>query len=162
MAFGASFATLALAATAVFASVSFDSSTGTGFVGKGDVQAVLGLNNAQMQAQAKDLVFSYKTLNTYDVTCEWETVTGGPKSQTIFHDITVPKHIMVKGSVEYEARQKKQITGFNLNGFGNVVANGTVPEVGDDCPGNSNQGLITEVTETGSTGGLYVNGELLQ
>ena len=56
----AAMAVISLATVAIFASVTFDSSTGTGFVGKGDVQLALGLNNAQMQAyNLNNLNFSY-------------------------------------------------------------------------------------------------------
>src|ERR687892_2586108 len=41
-----------------YADVIFDAATGTGFVGKGDVQLALGYNNAQLQANANSLVFA--------------------------------------------------------------------------------------------------------
>ena len=49
---------MALATTAQ-AAVTFDPETGTGFVGKGDVQVAFGWNNAQFQANATGLSFAY-------------------------------------------------------------------------------------------------------
>ena len=42
------------------ASVNVDATTGTGFVGKGDVQSALGWNNAKLQAGAESLTFTTK------------------------------------------------------------------------------------------------------
>ena len=55
---GAALATLALTIPAAHAAVTFDLATGTGFVGKGDVQTALGYNNAQLQKNASTLVFT--------------------------------------------------------------------------------------------------------
>src|SRR5918996_4693526 len=45
-------AAFAIGMTAAFALVTFDPSTGTGFVGKGDVQTAFGWNNKQLQNNA--------------------------------------------------------------------------------------------------------------
>jgi hypothetical protein len=159
--FLAAVAATALVSTAAFASVTFDSSTGTGFVGKGDVQILYGWNNAQLQNNANGVSFYYDATDTYDVTCEWSTTTGGPNSQVIVHDVTIPRHTSVSSSIAYDPRQmkgQKQFTGFNLNGFGATTTQGTVPVVGGSCPGASNVGaIITVVQQTGSTGGLFVS-----
>jgi hypothetical protein len=55
---GAALATLALTIPAANAAVTFDPATGTGFVGKGDVQSALGYNNTQLQKNANSLVFT--------------------------------------------------------------------------------------------------------
>ena len=55
---GAALATLALTIPAANAAVTFDPVTGTGFVGKGDVQNVLGYNNSHLQKNASTLVFT--------------------------------------------------------------------------------------------------------
>ena len=154
--FIAAAAALAVVSSAAVAAVNFDSTTGTGFVGKGDVQLAFGWNNKQAQDNAKAVTFSYNATDTYDVECEWTTTTGGPNPKEILHDITVPKHTSVSASVAYDARLKNQYTGYLLNGFGPTTVNGTVPVEGGACPGNSNVGIITAVTLTGSTGGLSV------
>ena len=142
------------AASVAFAAVNFDASTGTGFVGKGDVQLAFSWNNSALQKNAAATTFSYNARDTYDVECEWTTTTG--KGKEIYHDITIPKHVAINASVAYDARVKNQITGFNLNGFGTVQTTGEVPVEGGSCPGN-HPGVITAVTSTGSTGGLHVN-----
>lgn len=48
------------------ASVSIDPVTGAGFVGKGDVQTVLGLNNAQMQATLVSFTMKSTTTQSFD------------------------------------------------------------------------------------------------
>jgi hypothetical protein len=147
-------AVLAVVSTAAFASVTFDSSSGTGFVGKGDVQLAFGWNNQAAQRNATAVSFTYNAQDTYDVECYWETTTGN--GRIVVHDITVPRHVSVAASVASDPRKTGQWTGYNLNGFGAVTTDGTVPAVGGACPGN-NPGSIVAVTPTGSSGGLYVN-----
>jgi hypothetical protein len=149
-------AATALISTAAFASVTFNSTTGTGFVGKGDIQVLYGWNNAQAQSNAKLVTFSYDATDTYDVECEWTTETGGPNSKTVYHDITVPRHTRVASSIQADPRKTGQYTGYNLSGFGTTTTEGTVPVVGGTCPGASSVAIITAVTPTGSTGGLSV------
>jgi hypothetical protein len=146
-------AALAVISTAAMASVSFDYSTGTGFVGKGDVQLAFGWNNKAAQDNAKNVTFAVDAQDTYDVTCEWETVTGGPHSQTIFHDVTIPRHVKVNASVSYDARLKNQYTGYILNGYGTSTTVGSVPVVGASCPMAHATAVITEVALTSSNGG---------
>ena len=51
------FAAFALMLTGVAAAVTFDPATGTGFVGKGDVQLVYGWNNQALQTNALNVQF---------------------------------------------------------------------------------------------------------
>lgn len=145
-----------VAVSSAYAAVSFDPGAGTGFVGKGDIQTVLAWNNKQLQDNASGLLFSYQTEDKYDATCEWSTTTGGPKSKVIWHDITVKKTVTISSGIVYEARQKSQITGFNLLDFGTVTQNIEAPAEGGACQGEGQNGTWTEVTQTGTTGGLYV------
>ena len=149
----------ALVAAGASAAVTFDPATGTGFVGKGDVQLALGLNNRQVQTAALD--FTYSAIETADVTCEWDTETGGKVSKTIHHVVVNQKEAVVNSTVAYDARIRNQITGYNLTGFSSYSSTGSIPEVGGACP-NSNDGVVTAVVPTGSTGGLFVNGVQLQ
>jgi hypothetical protein len=142
--------------TAAMATVTFDPQSGTGFVGKGDVQTAFGWNNSQIQKNAGGVTFTYNLTAVYDVTCEWQTVTGGPNSRVIIHDVTVPRHINVNDTVSYTARTQNQISGFILNGFGSETDGATIPQVGDSCP-NGGDGTIVEVDETSYTAGLFVN-----
>lgn len=158
--FLAAAAATAFISTAALAAVSFNSSTGTGFVGKGDIQVLYGWNNQQLQRNASGVTFSYDATDTYDVECYWETVTGNGK--IVIHDITVPRHTRVNSSVAYDARSNSKgkdgpITGFNLTGFGSTTSEGTVPVVGATCPGGSQVATIIAVTLTSSSGGLSVS-----
>lgn len=147
-------AATALIASAASAAVIFDSATGTGFVGKGDVQILYGLNNAQFQNNVSGISFGYDTTDTYDVTCEWDTGTRN----VVHHIVSHPTHTSVTSSVAYDPRQvkgQKQITGFNLTGFGGTISDGTVPTVGGSCVGGAD-GLITAVDLVSSDGGLTV------
>ncbi len=147
-----------LAASPANASVTFDPLTGTGFVGKGDVQLVYGWNNAQLQSNASGVTFSFSQHDRYDVECEWTTTTGGPNPREILHDITVTSNTRVNSSIAYEARKNSQgqITGFNLTGLGTTTTSGTTPVVGGTCPGASSVGTIVDVYLVSSDGGLTV------
>jgi hypothetical protein len=150
-----------LASSAIaFAAVNFDSSTGTGFVGKGDVQLAFGWNNKQLQdnVNAGLVTFKYNSEDSYDITCEWETVTGGRNSQVIPHAVDIHKTQTVKAAVALDPRVRNQITGLNLTGFGDLVTTGpAVPAVGDACPQAHATALVTAVSGPTTTGGLYVS-----
>lgn len=75
----------------------------------------------------------------------------------VHHDITIPSHTRVNATVAYDARVRSQITGFILSGLGLTSSDGTAPAVGDSCPAASDVAVVTDVTLTSSTGGLYVN-----
>lgn len=139
-----------------FAAVTFDPTTGTGFVGKGEVQIAFGWNNQQLQKNASGVTFSFNTTDTYDATCTWTTGEGTRGQRT--HNVDHTRTTAVSGVVAYDARVRNQITGFNLTGFGATTTTGAVPVVGGPCPGNAGtDGVWTEVVLTGSTGGLYFN-----
>lgn len=141
-------------ATTAYAAVIFDGISGTGFVGKGDVQLAFGWNNAQLQSNAPGVTFSYQSQKTYDVTCEWDTGTRN----VVHHLITIPRKQNINSAVAYDARTRNQITGFTLTGFGDTTVTGPdVPAVGESCPGNQ-PGEVTAVIEVGGAAGqLFVN-----
>lgn len=146
--------------SSAFAAVTYDPTGGTGFVGKGDVQLALGYNNAQMQAVAENLNFTYEAVDIYQVTVSWVTGEGtrGEKIHTVAHK----KSSVFNADVDYDPRRAKQYTGFILNGFvGEPTIEGIIPDVGDEFPGNSGH-IVTNVSLDSSTSGLYVNGVLLQ
>lgn len=119
-------------AAVAYASVTFNSATGAGFVGKGDVQLALGLNNAQMQTQAASLTFTYVTVDTYEVVNAWASGNADNPVSLNSHTATVTTTVGVNATVAYDPRQvkgQKQITGFNLTGFGAKVVDGTIPVV---------------------------------
>lgn len=143
-------------ATLAYAAVTFDPSTGTGFVGKGDVQTVFGWNNSVAQAQANNVSFAYDATVTYDVVI---TFTTGGVHNTMDHTVTQNKSTTVSASVASDPRHTGQWTGWNLTGLGATTTSGdTLPSVGDSCPnGDNNDCVVQSVTPTSSTGGLYVS-----
>lgn len=148
---------LSLLAPSASAAVSFDPVSGTGFVGKGDIQALFGWNNASLQKNASGVTFTYDATDNYEGVCTFTTGEGtrGEKIHNVEHKQTAS----VNSSVAYDARTMKQITGFNLTGFGSVSGSGQdVPVVGGPCMGNEgHDGVWTSVTLISSAGGLSVN-----
>ena len=141
-----------------FATVTFDSSSGTGFVGKGDVQFAFGWNNKQAQSNIGGLGFSFNATDRYAAVCEWVTGTGTRGQKT--HDISLMRRTSIASSVAFDARTHKQVDGINLNGFGATQTSGTPPVVGDPCVnsdgGTANNGTYVSVQLVSSEGGLFV------
>ena len=154
-------AAVALVSTAAIAAVTFDAGTGTGFVGKGDVQLALGMNNAQVQNAT--LNFTYDSTSVSEVS--WEcTNTNNEKIQERARTTTTS----VQGVVSSVARVKNQITGYNLTGWNGAATTSSEsdgPAV-NSCPNNSSTFYLSSpagdpvVTTLG--GGLSVNGVPLQ
>jgi hypothetical protein len=124
---------LAVAGVAL-AVVTFNPADGTGFVGKGDVQTALGLNNAQMQGliQSGGVSFTYVTKDTYEVVNAWATGNVDNPVSLNYHTATVTTSVNVNSTVAFDPRKvngQQQYTGFNLTGFGTKVVEGTIPEV---------------------------------
>jgi hypothetical protein len=154
----ASLAAVALAASTVFATVTFDPNTGTGFVGKGDVQLAFGWNNAALQTNAAGVTFTYNVTNSYTAVCTWVTGEGTRGEQT--HNVNHTKASSLVGNVIVDARTRTQITGFNLTGWmgDEPTETGETPVEGGACPGNpGTDGVWTSVSLTGSVAGLFVN-----
>lgn len=157
---GIAFAATALVAAPALAAVTFDPATGTGFVGKGDVQVALGLNNKQLQDAAAGLAF------TYDAT----TVTEATWSCSNEHNQNVQQRrrtttTTTSGVVSSVARERNQITGFQLTGFeGSSVTESSDGPPLHSCPNARStyaldSGSTTE--EVSSSGGLFVDGVAL-
>jgi hypothetical protein len=154
-------AMLGMFSTSVFASVTFDPATGTGFVGKGDVQSVLGLNNAGLQAIAGNLKFAYEAVDVYEVVAEWYNEVGKDKV-LVRKTIEVPRRVNLSYSINYNTRVHKQVDGFFLTGSGSAV-NAKVPVVGQPFNDGNDGKIIISVTLVSSTvSGLTVNGVALQ
>jgi hypothetical protein len=106
-------AALALSvATAVFAAVTFDPGTGTGFVGKGDVQLVYGWNNKQLQDNAASVQFQASSSVVSEVS--WECT--NENNQNI-QERARTTTTTTEGVVSKIARERNQITGFTLTGY---------------------------------------------
>ncbi len=151
--------TLGVATSGAHAEVIFDSATGTGFVGKGDVQLALNYNNAKMQENAANLTFTSTSTNVYDVTVEWDTGLG-TKGQK-HHLITETTTNSFKDNVSYDTKTKKQVVGFNLTGITSHVTSGdVVPAIGDQMNDSDKiTKIVTNVELVSHTdSGLLVNG----
>ena len=113
----AAVAALGMSSVAV-AAVSFDPAAGTGFVGKGDVQLALGLNNAQVQSAS----LSFASVSTEVSEVSWEcTNANNEKVQERARTTTTT----ISGVLSSVARVKNQITGYNLNGYASSTPTST-------------------------------------
>ena len=155
---------LALALVAISATASaevvFDPATGTGFVGKGDVQDAFGWNNALLQSSASGVTFTYGYTATYVAICTFTTGEGTRGQKT--HNVPHSEEMDVSSAVAVTLRRNPQsrVTGFILTGFGDSFSeSGDVPVVGGPCPGNPGHGGVwtSVVLQPGGEGGLYVN-----
>jgi hypothetical protein len=137
-------AAVAVFATAAYAAVTFNSATGEGFVGKGEVQEAFGWNNHALQAGGEHVEFYYQDIATYDLECS--SVPPGTIQTRSFR-----RNVGVAGEIDVDARRRNQINGFILSGF-----LGDPEETGEGCPG----GFPNEISRTlvsSSGGGLYVD-----
>ena len=147
--------------TAALALVTYDPATGTGFVGKGDVQLAFGWNNKQLQDNAGGVGFVYDQTTSYSGVCTWTTGEGTRGEQT--HNVDHTTRTAVLSTVAYEARKNSSgkdgsITGFFLTGNGATTSTGgAAPEVGGPCLGfPGNDAVWSSVSAGSSTGGLSV------
>ena len=125
-----------LAVLPAMAAVTFDPSTGTGFVGKGDVQLAFGWNNPQIQSiltgNPQAITFKYVSTDTYEVVRAWAT--GNPDNPVSLnnHIQTITTTVMVNAQINGDPRKtngQNQFTGFNLLGKGTSTVDGTLPVV---------------------------------
>lgn len=157
---GIAFAATALVAAPALAAVTFDPATGTGFVGKGDVQVALDLNNKQLQDAAAGLVF------TYDATTVSETAwTCSNEHNDNVQQRRRTSTTTTSGVVSHVARERNQVTGFVLTGFtgSSVVESSDGPKL-HSCPNSHSTYALDAGTTTeqlSSSGGLLVNGVAL-
>lgn len=133
-------AALALATPAT-AAVTFDPGTGTGFVGKGDVQLAFGWNNSQLQTQAGGV--SFATVSETVSEQSWEcTNTKNEKTQERERTTTTT----TSGVVSHVARDgKKQVTGFNLTGYSPTATESSTTEgpAVNSCPATPGNWVLT-------------------
>jgi hypothetical protein len=116
---------LAVASIAT-AAVTFDPATGTGFVGKGDVQLVYGWNNKALQDNAGNVQFRASSIV---VTERSWVCTNSNNQNTQERERTTTT--TTQGVVSSVARERQQITGFNLTGY---TAGTSTPTTGTDGP----------------------------
>jgi hypothetical protein len=126
LAMGLALVAMLVAAGAVFAVVTFDPASGTGFVGKGDVQTAFGWNNNQLQQNAGSVNFEVQKVTEYSWTCKRD---AGEQTQERARTTTAQQ------VVDKIARERNQITGFNLLGYSGpeTVSSSDGPPLGS-CP----------------------------
>jgi hypothetical protein len=147
---------LVAASVAVIATVTFDPSTGTGFVGKGDVQSAFGWNNAQLQAKAAGVTFTYSQTVDEQLTC----LDGN--SQVSHAEKSGTRSGTVGANVNYDARTHNQIDGFVLTGLGSAIDNLTYSNGDPSTPAfqacaTNFPNNVTTVTSNNGPVGLYVS-----
>lgn len=106
--------------TTAYAAVTFNPETGEGFVGKGDVQTFFGWNNKQLQDNAKNIQFRAIVETVNEWTCDRD---AGPQTQERNNEVSSQQVVTTV------AREKNQVTGFNLEGY-----SGTPTEISRDGP----------------------------
>lgn len=152
---------IGLSATAAQATITFDPATGTGFVGKGDVQLALGLNNAQLQNQASSLVFTYRATTSQETS--WTCFNDKNENTQVRERVTTTT---TSGLASVVAREKNQITGFLMQGYNGIptISSESAGNKLESCP-EGNWDLVVGSTSVGTptviSGGLYINGVLL-
>jgi hypothetical protein len=142
-------AALTVTASAL-AAVTFDPATGTGFVGKGDVQLVFGWNNSQLQSNVGSVQFRALSTEVSETawTCQRD---AGTQTQERARTTTTS----IQGVVSSIARERNQITGFNLTGYSGTPTQTSEtegPPLGS-CPNGWSvvQGPDTEVVSSSTT-----------
>lgn len=143
-----------------FAAVIFDAATGTGFVGKGDVQLVFGWNNKQLQDNAGSVQFRANSTLVTEVS--W-ICTNSNNQQTQERARTTTT--TMQGVVSSVARERNQITGFNLTGYSGTPTQSSTTDGPplNSCPGGPSWTLTTpagdpEVVSSSSTVQVSING----
>jgi hypothetical protein len=114
---------MAMTATAAFAYTL--NADGTGFVGKGEVQTAFGWNNQQLQRNAEGVSFESVVVTERSWTC---TNTNNDNTQVRERTTTTTA---VNDSI---ARERNQITGFNLEGYSGTPTSTSSGNQLNSCP----------------------------
>lgn len=122
------------------AAVTFDPETGTGFVGKGDVQMAFGWNNKAIQDNAGGVYFTYGDIETKTQECVAKDPEDTQGQPTWIVVDTRARTRTVGAEVAYDARENSKgkngpLTGFLLTGFGDAL-NGGWSQGWEDDPNN--------------------------
>lgn len=123
-----SIASLTVIGTAA-ATVSWDA-RGTGFVGKGDVQSAFGWNNAQFQANASGITFTYAN-DLIEVQSCWQLQNWEQQGSWVRYRLFDEDNVETFGA----QRHSQKITGFTLTGPDlSTFSYGFDPWQGDQLP----------------------------
>jgi hypothetical protein len=147
-------------ASPAMAAVSFDAATGTGFVGKGDVQTVFNWTNKLLQNNASTVDFRVNSSAETVWTCTKVVVQGNDVTREIVQERSAT--VTTQGLVTTVARENSKgkdgaVTGFYLTGYDGTPVTVTDGKAPGTCP-DDNSGFVYDenavTTETG--GGLEV------
>jgi hypothetical protein len=127
---------------------------GFGFVGKGDVQTVYTWSDNQLQTNAAKVQFRALTgmVTDYEWTCTRDTGQTQERGRSTT--------IETSGLVESVARERNQITGFNLYGWDEENTSSVTTSEGNvlgSCPTNWTASAITKDTYALPDSGLQVS-----
>jgi hypothetical protein len=152
----AAIAAVAVVTTAAYAATTFDPETGTGFVGKGDVQLLYGWNNKQLQENAESVQIRVNSEVVTEVS--WICTNSSNQNTQVRERTTTTS---TPGVVTTVGRERNQITGFNLTGYSGTPAESTTTEGNqlNSCPSGP-WSLTTPAGEpelVSSTSGLQVS-----
>ena len=157
LAMGLALVAMLVAAGAAFAAYTFDPATGTGFVGKGDVQLIYGWNNQQLQANAKLVDFRASTTSETTWTCSRPAPTPNDPDREITQQrstTTTTQGLATTVTRDTSKGKNGPVTGFNLTGYeGTPTVTTDGPAVGS-CPATPSGFTFDEgsqVTTPGAT-----------
>ena len=120
LAMGLALVAMLVAAGAAFAAYTFDPATGTGFVGKGDVQLIYGYNNQQLQTNASKIDFRAITTSETSWTCSRPAPTPQDPNREITqqrNNTTTAQGLATTVARETSKGKNGPVTGFNLTGY---------------------------------------------
>lgn len=138
---------LAVVSSVATATITFDSTTGIGFVGKGDVQYTFGgMNNAWAQSVSPFVRFRATSTVVAEQTWECHRFVPGNGNE-IIHERTVTTTTASEGVVTTIARLKNQFTGFILAGWDGSVTTSTETDgpALNSCPAAPQNGTPFEL-----------------
>ena len=157
LAMGLALVAMLVAAGAAFAAFTFDPATGTGFVGKGDVQLIYGYNNQQLQTNASKIDFRAITTSQTSWTCTRPAPTPNDPNKEIVqqrNNTTTAQGLATTVARDNSKGKNGPVTGFNLTGYDSppTVIASDGPAVGS-CPAEPSGFAYDEnaVTTTGPT-----------
>jgi hypothetical protein len=150
-------AVLAAFAAPALADITFDPTTGTGFVGNGDVrQAFPELkNNAILQENIAGVTFNVTRTFNYIATCRYVTAEGtSAEAENFFTDAY---NLTLNTDVDILVRTRKQATGIKLLGYAPMIQSTIVPIGGDACVVGGITGAYSSVVLFGSSTDAFIN-----
>jgi len=138
-------------ATAVFltqsaeeSEIDFDSETGEGFVGRGDIISNLGKDSLS------SVSFRFESAAEYEISCIKTT------SGTTIHQ-TFKRSVVISGNISHQIRTNKKghITGYILQGYSDFSEEGNA-----SCPGGFEK-VGESILVSSEIGGLYADDVLI-